>query len=53
MIRNIAIGSEPLFDHALPVDQLASLITSTKTALSDYAMQVTLSEMPYGALASS
>ena len=48
VIRNIAIGSEPLFDGVLPVDQLASVIKSTREDLRNFGTQVSLSDMPYG-----
>lgn len=46
--RSLPRSSEPLFDSALDVNSLAKLITTTKSQLSQYGIQLTLSDMPYG-----
>jgi exo-beta-1,3-glucanase (GH17 family) len=46
--RSVQFGSEPLFDHVLPPDALASQIRSAKGTLAPLGVLVTVSEMAYG-----
>lgn len=48
VVRNVAVGSEPLFDWALDPDSLATQIYSLRQKLSIYGIKTTISEMPYG-----
>ncbi|KAH8919913.1 glycoside hydrolase family 17 protein [Atractiella rhizophila] len=48
VIRNIAIGSEPLYDGVLSPDDMAVQIVTVQKKLQKFGMQVTVSEMPYG-----
>lgn len=41
-------GSEPLFDFVLAPEKLAELLGSVEQQLSQYNMEVAISEMPYG-----
>ncbi|KZW03381.1 hypothetical protein EXIGLDRAFT_725821 [Exidia glandulosa HHB12029] len=48
VVRNIAIGSEPLYDRATTPAALSALIDSTKANVSSKGIQVSTSEMVYG-----
>ncbi|EJD50771.1 glycoside hydrolase [Auricularia subglabra TFB-10046 SS5] len=48
VVRNIAIGSEPLYDRATTPAALSQLIDSTKANVSSKGIQVSTSEMAYG-----
>ncbi|KAK4698973.1 hypothetical protein P7C70_g7296, partial [Phenoliferia sp. Uapishka_3] len=48
VIRNIAVGSEPLFDGVLSPSDLAGQVNSLRATLSQYGIQTSISEMPYG-----
>jgi len=47
VIRNLAVGSEPMFDHVLPIDQLVSTIQSVQGKVSQSGIQVSVSDMAY------
>lgn len=46
--RGVQFGSEPLFDHVLPPDQLAAQVLSARKDLSTLGIPVTVSELAYG-----
>ncbi|KAF9647816.1 hypothetical protein BDM02DRAFT_3097479 [Thelephora ganbajun] len=46
--RAVQFGSEPLFDHVLPPDTLASQVKSAKQNLAPLGILVTVSDMAYG-----
>lgn len=46
--RSVQFGSEPLFDHVLPADTLASQVKSAKGTVGPLGILVTVSEMAYG-----
>lgn len=46
--RAVQFGSEPLFDHVLPPDDLAQQVTDAKQNLSSLGILVTVSDMAYG-----
>jgi exo-beta-1,3-glucanase (GH17 family) len=48
VVRNVAVGSEPLFDWALDPDSLAAQIYGLRQKLSMYGIKTTISEMPFG-----
>lgn len=48
VIRNIAVGTEPLFDSVMTPAQLAKQINTLKSALSSYGVQVTLADVSPG-----
>ncbi|KAM0746989.1 hypothetical protein T439DRAFT_293419 [Meredithblackwellia eburnea MCA 4105] len=48
IFRNIAVGSEPLFDWVMSADDLAVQVNNLRSQLSYYGIQTTISEMPYG-----
>ncbi|KNZ45446.1 uncharacterized protein VP01_80g3 [Puccinia sorghi] len=48
VIRAVTLGSEPLFDQVLPVEDLVAQIQDLKKQLHPFGIQVTLSEMPAG-----
>ncbi|KAI5479288.1 glycoside hydrolase family 17 protein [Pseudohyphozyma bogoriensis] len=48
VIRNIAVGSEPLYDWVMSQQDLAVQVNYLRSQLSAYGIQTTISEMPYG-----
>ena len=46
--RAVQFGSEPLFDHVLPVSTLAAQVTAAKQNLTSLGVLVTVSDMAYG-----
>ena len=46
--RAVQFGSEPLFDHVLSADDLATQVKSAQQNLSDLSIPVTVSDMAYG-----
>ncbi|SGZ32781.1 BQ5605_C040g11914 [Microbotryum silenes-dioicae] len=48
VFKNVAIGSEPLYDGVLSATNLATEILSMKSKMAPYGTKVTFSEMPYG-----
>jgi len=47
VVRRISIGSEAMFDHAISIDGLVSLIQSTKARVAKYNIAVGTSDMAY------
>ncbi|SCV73387.1 BQ2448_7313 [Microbotryum intermedium] len=48
IFKNVAIGSEPLYDWAISVADLTTEILSMKSKMARFGTKVTFSEMPYG-----
>ncbi|KAK4046943.1 hypothetical protein OIV83_005734 [Microbotryomycetes sp. JL201] len=48
VIRNVAVGSEPLFDWALSPWDLSQAVYNVRSQLAEFSIPVTVSEMPYG-----
>ncbi|KAK4048973.1 hypothetical protein OIO90_005608 [Microbotryomycetes sp. JL221] len=48
VVRNVAVGSEPLFDWALDPWSLAQAVYDVRSKLSQFKIPITVSEMPYG-----
>ncbi|MBW0535485.1 hypothetical protein O181_075200, partial [Austropuccinia psidii MF-1] len=48
VIRAVTLGSEPLYDNVLPVNDLIYQLKDLKRQLSSLSIKVTLSEMPSG-----
>ncbi|KAL8279837.1 hypothetical protein RQP46_007687 [Phenoliferia psychrophenolica] len=48
VIRAVAVGSEPLFDHVLSPDDLAAQVVGLRSKLAVYGIETTISEMPWG-----
>ncbi|KAM0791846.1 hypothetical protein ACM66B_004103 [Microbotryomycetes sp. NB124-2] len=48
VVRNVACGSEPLFDGLINPESLAQVVNDVRTDLAEFRIPVTVSELPAG-----